>query len=339
MECIPPNIAVAGRRCNPLNCTHCINIRKKPCPRPAQYMWKKLKSKWEEMGYDLEEDEFRVWYPRIMVGTMTTVDNGGIAVELDEVAIQLCDESGTRAGGVLGKAKGKIRAVEEKEESGSEGSEAEGKDDGEDSEGDECNGEDREAEEGESWRPTSRKSNGDRPLRGTMTIPIRRPKAQEAFDSAVRISKLEATIKRLEKELGTAHDRVAEVVTARDIYRTRFLQERKRHQSEEGKWREMQTREMDACRRREEGLKAENRELQARLEIEKAQNKVVKEAPQEKDEGGSLGLKSLRQSATGELFSQLFQNSIISSFFQLFFRRKNLFRQKILSSAIISVDS
>jgi hypothetical protein len=152
-------------------------------------MWKKLKSKWEEMGYDLVESEFRVWYPRIMAGASPYVikefddDNDGNAVELVEIATQLRGESGAGAGGVSGKAKGKAYAVQEEEESGSEGSEAEGQDDGEEGEG---YGEDREAEE-ESWRPTSRKSSGGHSRRGNMTIPIRRPQAQEAFDSATQI--------------------------------------------------------------------------------------------------------------------------------------------------------
>ena len=308
-------------------------------------MWKKLKSKWEEMGYNLVESEFQVWYPRIMAGASPYVikefddDNGGNALELDEVAIQLCDDSKVGAGGVSGNAaaKGKARVVQvEKEESRSEGSEAEGKDDGEDGEDDEGYGEDQEAEE-ENWRPTSRKS-GDRSRRGNTTIPARRPKAQEPFDGTARIAKLEATIKRLEKELGTAHDRMAEVGTARDIYRTRFLEERKRHQGEEEKWRQMQTKETDA-RERNENLRAENRKLQAQLEIEKAQNKVIKKAPQEEDKECLSNLKSLRQSAQGELFSPLFQNSDLSSFFQLFLRRKNLFKRKMFSSAVILAGS
>jgi hypothetical protein len=94
----------------------------------------------------------------------------------------------------------------------------------------------------------------------------------------------------LEKELGTAHDRTAELVTARDIYRTRFLEEHKRHQDEEGKWRQMQTKEMDPYLEREANLKAENRELRAQLEIQKAQNNAVKEAPQEEDGEGLLRL-------------------------------------------------
>lgn len=306
-------------------------------------MWKKLKSKWEEMGYNLVESEFQVWYPRIMAGASPyvikefDVDNGGNTLELDEVAIQLCDESEVGAGEVSGNAKGKARVVQqEKEESRSEGSEAEGKDDGEDSEEGEGYGEDREAEE-ESWHTRSRKS-GDRSRRGNTTIPARRPKAQEPFDGAARIAKLEATIKRLEKELGTAHDRMAEVGTARDIYRTRFLEERKRHQGEEEKWRQMQTKETDA-RERNENLRAENRKLQAQLEIEKAQNKVIKKAPQEEDKECLSNLKSLRQSAQGELFSPLFQNSDLSSFFQLFLRRKNLFKRKMFSSAVMSAGS
>lgn len=91
---------------------------------------------------------------------------------------------------------------------------------------------------------------------------------------------MEATVKRLEKELGTAHDRMAEAITARNIYRTRLLEERKRHQGEEEKWRQMQTKETDSYLEREAKHKAENRELRAQLEIGE---KVAKKSSWEGD--------------------------------------------------------
>ena len=205
-----------GVRTDGMSCSNCSG--KKPCSRPADYMWRTLGAMWLE--YSVTLDQFRNWYPKVMTPR----------------SIYVMKDRGDRLNSEATGPKGGKAAKKKRRDRGESPNSAEDK--AEDMEGDgdrdrdgdkykeeEEEGEEEEDERGDDQDPfpsTSRKHSQDSSR--AASTPDRKPSSHKAVESSAHELQLKAENARLKKELESARSVQTEVESENERLRTQLLE-------------------------------------------------------------------------------------------------------------------